>query len=85
MTDLIKLRRIMVRIGEEAGAILNTIEDDNARDDLHGVLERAVNDKLFAGATARSAYDLPDLLARSIGGAGADVIEMSTYSRRAGR
>lgn len=83
MTDMIRARRDMVRIGLEIGAILNQVEDDDDRDELHGVLEKTVNDELFAGATARSAYDLPDLLARSISGFGANVIELSTYSKRA--
>lgn len=80
---MIRLRRDMVRIGQEVAAILNTVADDDDRDELHGVLERTVNEDLFAGATERSAYDLPDLLARSIAGAGADVIELSSWSKRA--
>jgi len=80
---MIRLRRDMVRIGQEVAAILNTVEVDDDRDELHGVLEKTVNDDLFAGATARSSYDLPDLLARSIAGVGADVIDLSTYSKRA--
>jgi hypothetical protein len=82
---MIRLRRDMVRIGLEVGAILNTVEDDDDRDELHGVLEKTLNDDLFAGATARSSYDLPDLLARSVSGVDADVIDLASYSKRVGR
>lgn len=76
-----KLRRELTRIGFEVGAILNTIQDDDLRDLLHGVFERTVNDELYAGSRNRAAVAPLIVLAdRFRDATDADVVHI--YSKR---
>lgn len=61
-----ELRRHLTRAALEIGAILNTIEDDDERDKLHGHIEKVINDELYAGSlNRRTATDVIDLMERA--------------------
>lgn len=57
----VDLRRDVVRIGLQVAGILNLVADDDERDALHGLLERTVNDELFAGSQLRAPAAVADL------------------------
>lgn len=50
----VELKRRLTRAAFEIAALLNTVEDDDERDSLHGHVEKVVNDELYAGSVNRA-------------------------------
>lgn len=77
MTDR-ALRRQLRKASLEIARILNLVVDDDERDDLHGLVERTINDELFEGSRIRNerANVVPIRRGHALG----DVIDI--FSRR---
>jgi hypothetical protein len=61
------LRRHLTEAALEIGRILNTVADDDERDELHGHVEKVLNDELFAGSQLRSTANVVPLRRHGIG------------------
>jgi hypothetical protein len=74
------LRKHLTRAALELAGILNTVMDDDERDELHGHIEKVINDELYAGSLNRRAIaPVIDLMERATR-RGGQVVDL--FSRR---
>jgi hypothetical protein len=74
-----QLRRDLTNVALELAAILNLVQDDDERDDLHGHVEKTINDALWAGSQSRQAVaPVIDLMERLRG----DRVVVDIFSKR---